>query len=55
MSRLRLLIARAAGLLATRRRDRELEAELDAHLEMEIEELVRSGVPRADARHSLRT
>ena len=50
MSRLRLWLSRLAGLLSTRRRDRDLEAEFNAHLEMHTDALVEAGVSRDDAR-----
>ena len=50
MRHVRALIARIAGVFAGRRADDELREELQAHLEMEIAENVRRGMPPDDAR-----
>jgi predicted permease len=50
MNRLRGLLARVAGLFGTDRRDRELTAELDSHIEMHVEENLRTGMSPEEAR-----
>src|SRR6185436_9065147 len=50
MSRLRLRLARIAGVFVTQRRDRDLHAEFQSHLEMQTDELIRAGVSPEDAR-----
>ena len=47
---LRVWVRRLAGLLDRNRRDAELVAELDAHLQMHIEDNMRSGMSRDEAR-----
>jgi predicted permease len=46
----RALLCRLAGLFAGARREQELEDELRSHLELQIDEYVRAGVPPAEAR-----
>ena len=54
VSALRLLVARLAGLFHGGRRDRELAAELEVHLAMQIEDNVRAGMtPEAARRDAL--
>ena len=54
MRRLRALLLRLTGLLRKDRRDRELSAELDSHLELHIAENLRAGMSPAEAcRHAL--
>jgi putative ABC transport system permease protein len=50
MRRLRSLLLRSAGLFATTRRDRDLAAELEAHLQLHADESIRAGMTPADAR-----
>ncbi|MDQ3802767.1 MAG: ABC transporter permease [Acidobacteriota bacterium] len=50
LRRLRGLVARVAGLPGRGRRDRELAEELESHLRMQVEESVRAGVSRREAR-----
>ncbi|MGH7669025.1 MAG: ABC transporter permease, partial [Gemmatimonadaceae bacterium] len=50
MSRLRELLARIRGLFGRARRDRELEEEFAAHVQMEMDEYLRRGVPPDEAR-----
>ena len=50
MRMLRKLAARFAGLFRRERRDSELAAEMDAHLQMHIEENVRRGMSPGEAR-----
>jgi len=50
MRRLRAFTLRVAGLFAKSRRDRELAAELDGHLQMHIEDNLRSGMSAHEAR-----
>lgn len=52
MSTLKRWLTRIAGAFAADRRDRELEEELRAHLQMEIEEQVRLGIAPAEARRN---
>ena len=54
MTRLRVLIARIKGLFASQRHDRELNEELQAHLEMLVEENRRLGMPEEQARRDAR-
>ncbi len=54
MSTLRVMIARIKGLFAGRKQDRELSEELQAHLEMLVEEKRRQGMTEEQARHSAR-
>jgi predicted permease len=54
MRALRVLISRIKGLFATRRQDRELGEELEAHLEMLVEEKRRQGMTEEQARHAAR-
>jgi predicted permease len=52
--RLRVSFRRLAGLVGGERRDRELVEELDAHLQMHIDDNIRSGMSPDDARrHAL--
>lgn len=50
MRNLRALLVRAAGLLHRGKADRDFSAEIEAHLAMDIEDGVRSGLTQADAR-----
>ena len=50
MNTLRMILARIAGLFAGREHDRELDAELQAHVTMATDENVRRGMPPAEAR-----
>src|SRR5215470_883657 len=47
---LRSFLLRAAGLFRSQRRDREFEAELESHLQLHIDDSVRSGMSPAEAR-----
>ncbi|MGB6483701.1 MAG: ABC transporter permease [Candidatus Acidiferrales bacterium] len=50
MKSLRALLLRLAGLFNKGKRDRDLAAELDSHLQMHIEENIRRGMTPAEAR-----
>ena len=50
MTWLRILAARARGLISGRRMDRELTQEIESHLAEATEEHVRRGLPRSEAR-----
>ncbi len=50
MSTMRILISRLKGLFASQRQDEELNDELQAHLEMLVEENRRKGMPAEEAR-----
>jgi macrolide transport system ATP-binding/permease protein len=50
MRRLRALLSRLSGLFGGARRERELAEEIDSHLEMHIEDKVRAGMTREEAR-----
>ena len=50
MGGIRALLARVSGLFGRQRQDRELEAELESHLQMQIEENVRRGMSAEEAR-----
>jgi predicted permease len=52
MSAVRALLRRIGGLFNKRRRDRELAEELECHLQMQIEDNLRSGMTPAEARRS---
>src|SRR5690349_23490384 len=52
MRRLRVILARAAGLFTGKRADAELAEELRAHLEMEIADNVRRGMNPSEARRA---
>ena len=54
VSRLRVLIARFKGLFAKQEQDRELHEELQAHLEMLVEENRGKGMPEDEARRAAR-
>ncbi len=54
MSWLRLWFARLAGIFGSRRSDERLHSELDAHLEMLVEENLRRGMSPDDARQAAR-
>lgn len=54
MGRVRVTIARAAALFRRRRLEEELHAELQVHLEMDIEDRVGRGMPRDEARQAAR-
>ena len=51
MKRLRALMMRLTGLFGSVRRERELAEEIDSHLQMHIEDNLRSGMTPAQARH----
>ncbi len=50
LAMLRRGLARSAGLFGAAKREREIAEELEAHLRIEADELVRRGASRADAR-----
>ncbi len=50
MRKIRALLVRLAGLLPNGRRERELTDEIEAHLEMHIDDNVRAGMSREEAR-----
>jgi hypothetical protein len=50
MRRLRALGWRLAGLFQKERRDRELAEEIESHLQMHVEDNLRSGLSPEDAR-----
>ncbi len=50
MRRIRGLISRVGGLFGRKRRDRELHEELETHLQMHIEDNLRLGMTREEAR-----
>jgi len=50
MKRLRAGLARLAGILPSERRERDLEDELEGHLQMHMDDNVRSGMPAEEAR-----
>ncbi len=52
MTRLRVFISRLRGLFLKRRLERELEEEINSHLEMQIEENVRRGMGAEEARYA---
>jgi predicted permease len=52
MRTLRAWIVRIGGLFNRRRRDREMEQEFEAHLQMQIEDNLRSGMPAEEARRA---
>lgn len=52
MSDIRGFVARVGGLFRKQRRDGELEAELESHLRMQIEENVRRGMSGEEARRT---
>lgn len=52
MTGLRILVARVRGLAGRRRADRDLRQELASHVDEAAEELVRQGLPPADARRA---
>lgn len=54
MIALRVLASRVRGLLAGRRRDAELDTDIQAHLELLTDEHVRAGMSPADARDAAR-
>jgi hypothetical protein len=54
MSRLRVWLLRVATMFGLRRSPADLDAELDSHLRLHIDDLVRSGVSPADARRMAR-
>jgi predicted permease len=49
---LRVLMQRAAGLFAIRRREREISDEIESHLELHIADNIRSGMPPDEARRA---
>jgi hypothetical protein len=50
MRRLRALIVRLGGLFDRQRKDRELDDEIESHLQMHIEDNLRSGMTPVEAR-----
>jgi len=50
MRRLRALLLRLAGLSRKDRRERELAAEMESHLQMHIEDNLRTGMSAPEAR-----
>jgi hypothetical protein len=50
MRRIRAFFFRLAGLFDRRRRERELAAELESHLQLHIEDNLRSGMTPVEAR-----
>ncbi len=50
MKRLRALLRRVAGLLPNERRERELRDEIESHLEMHVDDNLRSGMSPDQAR-----
>ena len=54
MKTLRLCWIRVAGFLAGHRRDRDFSAELDSHLQLAADDLVRSGMAPQDAQRQVR-
>src|SRR6059058_2602465 len=50
MRKLRALILRFAGLFNTLRKDRELDEEIESHLQMSIDDNLRSGLTPEEAR-----
>ncbi len=50
MRRLRALLWRFSGLFSRDRRERELSAEMDSHLQLHIEDNLRAGMSREEAR-----
>src|SRR5438045_3527968 len=50
MRKLRALILRFAGLFNTQRKDRELDDEIESHLQMQIDDNLRSGLTSEEAR-----
>ena len=47
---LRSFLLRIAGLFRSERRDREFQAELESHVQLHIDDFVRSGMSLAEAR-----
>lgn len=45
MERIRILLSRCAALFSARREDAELDGELQAHIDLAIEEHRRRGMP----------
>jgi len=54
MRRLRSFLVRLVGPFVRRRRERELAAELDSHLQLHIDDNVRAGMSEAEARRQAR-
>jgi macrolide transport system ATP-binding/permease protein len=52
MSRLRVWVKRLVGLVPSDRREQEIAAEIDSHLEMHIEDNLRAGMSAVEARRS---
>ncbi|HXT86997.1 MAG TPA: permease prefix domain 1-containing protein, partial [Verrucomicrobiae bacterium] len=50
MKTIRGMLVRLAGMFCRERRDSELAAEMDAHLQMDIEDNVRRGMSQGEAR-----
>jgi predicted permease len=50
MKSLRAWMKRLAGVFATSKADRELDAELESHLQLHIDDCLRAGLPPAEAR-----
>jgi macrolide transport system ATP-binding/permease protein len=55
MRRLRALFIRLAALFGKDRQEREVAAELEAHLQMHIEDNLRAGMSNAEARRQATT
>ena len=54
MTRLRVIVARLVGFLSTRRRDADLNDEIQAHLDLLTNEHMRAGLSLDDARAAAR-
>jgi hypothetical protein len=52
MTRLRVLLSRLIGLFRKGRLEQELDHELSFHLDMQVEENVRKGMSREEARYA---
>src|SRR3954451_20628505 len=50
MRRLRMWVVRLAGVFGTRARERDFARELESHLELHIEDAIRTGMTRDEAR-----
>ena len=51
-SSIRILIHRISGIFLKRRREQELEDEIQSHLDMQIEDYVRQGMSPDEARYA---
>src|SRR5205807_10378570 len=51
MRQLRVWFVRFGGLFRKERREKELTGEMDSHLQMQIEDNLRAGMPPTEARH----